>query len=240
MNDRPTTHHHGCLVCGAEIEYRETATPVNCATCGQAADSDVQCLAGHFVCDHCHADDALAWIERVCTASMTANPWDLAESLMQSPLVKMHGPEHHFLVPAVLLAAAANVADRADQKPDLLAKARRRAEQVPGGFCGTHGTCGAAMGVGIAIAVWTGSTPLKVREWQLSNLATATALTDIARQGGPRCCKRDTWLALAAAAAFLRDELGVTLTGPDTVVCPWSKLDDECQDEACPFCLRVC
>ncbi len=35
-------------------------------------------------------------------------------------------------------------------------------------------------------------------------------------------------------------ELGIALTGPDTVVRPWSKLDQECQDEACPYCLRIC
>lgn len=240
MNHQHAPHHQGCLVCGAELEYLAATVTTACVVCAAPATADVRCLAGHYVCDRCHADDAMAWIERVCHQATTTDPWQLADGLMQSPLLKMHGPEHHFLVPAVLLTAAAEVAGRTDEKADLLAKARRRAEQVPGGFCGTHGTCGAAMGVGIAVSVWTGSTPLKIREWQLSNLATAAALGDIARQGGPRCCKRDTWLALAAAAAFLRDELGIALTEPDTVVCPWSKLDHECQDEACPYCLRIC
>jgi hypothetical protein len=240
MHDSRTTHHQGCLVCGAELEYLEAAAGMSCAICGQAVEADVRCVGGHYICDHCHANDALAWIERVCAQAETTDPWRLADGLMQSPLVKMHGPEHHFLVPAVLLTAAAEAAGRADEKPDLLAKARRRAEQVLGGFCGTHGACGAALGVGIAVAVWTGSTPLKVREWQLSNLATAAALTDIANQGGPRCCKRDTWLALAAAAAFFRTELGVTLAGPDTVVCPWHKLEGTCQGDTCPFCQVIC
>ncbi len=240
MNDTPATHHQGCLVCGAELEYLAAAAATSCAICRQPASADVCCAAGHFVCDRCHAGDAPAWIERVCTQATTTDPWELADRLMQSPLVKMHGPEHHFLVPAVLLAAAAEAAGRTDEKPALLAKARRRAEQVLGGFCGTHGTCGAAMGVGIAVAVWTGSTPLKTREWQLSNLATVAALGDIARQGGPRCCKRDTWLALAAAADFLRDELGVTLARPEAVVCQWQHIDRECQGETCPYCGSTC
>jgi hypothetical protein len=240
MNQHGTSHHHGCLVCGAELDYLASAEVMPCALCGQPTRAEVRCMAGHYVCDHCHAGDALAWIERVCTLATTTNPWDLAEGLMHSPLVKMHGPEHHYLVPAVLLACAAESADRTDEKPAFLAKARGRAEQVLGGFCGTHGACGAALGVGIAVSVWTGSTPLKTREWQLSNLATAAALTDIARQGGPRCCKRDTWLALAAAAAFFKVELDVLLTGPETVVCPWHQLDATCQGDVCPYCEVIC
>jgi hypothetical protein len=235
MNDQSSAHKSGCLVCGAELAYLDAAEAMACAACGQPAHADVRCTAGHFVCDRCHAGDAPEWIERVCIGAATTDPWELADRLMQSPLVKMHGPEHHFLVPAVLLAAAAEAAGRTDEKPAMLAKARRRAEQVLGGFCGTHGTCGAAVGVGIAVAVWTGSTPLKTREWQLSNLATVAALGDIARHGGPRCCKRDTWLALTAAADFLRDQLGVTLARGDAVVCGWYQIDRECQGEACPY-----
>jgi hypothetical protein len=32
----------------------------------------------------------------------------MALNLMKNPQIKMHGPEHHFLVPAVLLAAYYN------------------------------------------------------------------------------------------------------------------------------------
>jgi hypothetical protein len=47
-------------------------------------------------------------IEKVCIHSESTKPVQLAISLMNAPTVAMHGPEHHFLVPAVLLTAKNN------------------------------------------------------------------------------------------------------------------------------------
>ena len=43
------------------------------------------------------------------------------------------------------------------------------------------------------------STPLAQEPWGLSNQMTARALDSIGKTGGPRCCKRDSWLAVQAA-----------------------------------------
>lgn len=40
---------------------------------------------------------------------------------------------------------------------------------------------------------------------------TARALDSIGRVGGPRCCKRDSWLAILAAVDFVRERLGVEM-----------------------------
>ena len=185
-------HFKGCLVCGEPLAYRDRATPVRCAFCGGAGASPVACAAGHFVCDTCHAAPARDLIERACRTSESCDPLALATALMRHPSLRLHGPEHHFLVPAVLLTALANARGRPDEKPGLLAEARRRADAVPGGACGFQGACGAGVGVGIFASLATGATPLAREAWGAANRATGRALSVIGGLGGPRCCKRTT------------------------------------------------
>ena len=45
----------------------------------------------------------------------------------------------------------------------------------------------------------------------MSNQMTARALDSIGRVGGPRCCKRDSWLAILAAVDFVRERLRVEM-----------------------------
>ena len=73
---------------------------------------------------------------------------------------------------------------------------RRRARNVLPAFCGLYGACGAAVGCGIFMSVYTGTTPLSKDTWSLCNYATAGALSEMAKLGGPRCCKRNTFAAL--------------------------------------------
>ena len=230
----PATHHQGCLVCGAALEYRAAAEPVRCTFCGQEGRSPVRCGGGHFVCDACHGAPAKDVIERACLASASTDPVALATGLMRHPSLKLHGPEHHFLVPAALLAALCNARGDEAAKPRLLAEARRRADAVPGGSCGFQGACGAGVGVGIFASMATGATPLARETWGLANGATAQALTVIGALGGPRCCKRTTWLALLSGIRFAREKLGVRLDGRGPA-CEWSGRNAECLDAACPF-----
>src|SRR5574341_250373 len=117
----------GCLVCGGPLAYSADAEPVTCALCGGAFASTARCTAGHYVCDRCHASPAAEVIERTCAATPLRDPVELAFSLMRHPSVKMHGPEHHFLTPAVLIAAWANATGAApEERARLVAEARRR------------------------------------------------------------------------------------------------------------------
>ena len=89
----------------------------------------------------------------------------MAITLMQNPHVPMHGPEHHFLVPAMLLAAYYNTIGEPYRKSRVLGLARERSGLVKGGSCGLLGDCGAAVGTGIFIPIITGATPLSLDEW---------------------------------------------------------------------------
>jgi len=224
----------GCLVCGADLVYLATSAPMTCALCGATRDSAARCAAGHHACDACHAAPAKDVIERTCAASAERDPIALAVRLMHHPSVKMHGPEHHFLVPAVLLAAYSNARGEPERRAERIAEARRRSEPVAGSFCGIQGACGAGIGTGTFVAIASGATPLKGPERGLSNRMTARALDVIARTDGARCCKRESFLAILAAARFAREHLGVDLParGP---ACDWSGTNRECLGEACPF-----
>jgi LSD1 subclass zinc finger protein len=227
-------HRQGCVVCGVELDYLPGPKPVRCAVCGTVGESPVRCREGHFVCDACHAAPAADVIERACLASDATDPVVLATRLMRHPSVKLHGPEHHFLVPAVLVTAFCNARGQPGAKAGLLAEARRRSAAVAGGFCGFQGACGAGVGVGIFASLATGATPLARESWGLANSATAGALTVIGRLGGPRCCKRTSWLALLSGIRLAREELGVRLDGRGPA-CEWSEANAECLEKACPF-----
>jgi hypothetical protein len=159
----------------------------------------------------------------------------MAITLMKDRRLKMHGPEHHFLVPAVLLAAYCHATGRSrDERAGLIAKARTRAEEVKGDSCGFNGNCGAAVGTGIFVSLVTGTTPLSRAEWRLANLMTSESLRAIADLGGPRCCKRDVFPALREAVSFLKTELAAALPAEEPVVCEFSPLNRECLKEECP------
>jgi hypothetical protein len=228
-------HPAGCLVCGKDLVYNPKGQRAACMYCGREEDAYAICPDGHYICDRCHALPAEELIREFCIATSLKDPVAIALTLMKNPKVKMHGPEHHFLVPAVLLAAYYNVRNQPDEKEQKIRMAQQRAGSVIGGSCGLLGDCGAAVGVGIFISIITGATPLSRGEWQLANLATARSLEVIALHGGPRCCKRNSFLAIISAADYLRDQIGMDLPVTREIRCPFSARNRECLQNECPY-----
>lgn len=211
---------------------------MKCNICGATGESNAECQHGHFVCDNCHMADAYEMIERYCIASDSVKPVEMAMNLMNSDRIKMHGPEHHFLVPAVLITAYHNKLGQADLKPRNIKQVRSRAKNVLGGYCGFMGTCGAAIGAGIFISIILNSNPLMIEEWKQSNMLTADTLKKIALAGGPRCCKRDTFIALESAVKCISEKLNVVL--PDERIdCTFSKLNKECKHITCKYFINT-
>ena len=224
----------GCMVCGKDLVYG-AIEKLGCFYCHKVYDTNAKCEDGHFVCDSCHSMAANELIETYCIASELEDPLELALNLMRSPQVKVHGPEHHFLVPAVLLAAYYNAKKDYQKKETKIKEARLRTSQILGGFCGFYGDCGAAVGTGIFVSLITNSTPLSTREWKLSNLMTAKSLFTIANHGGPRCCKRNTYLAINEAVHFLTENFGVSIKVNNNIRCEFTDMNKECLHKKCPF-----
>ena len=164
---------------------------------------------------------------------------ELATEIMGAEGFPMHAPVYHYLVPAVLLTVCRKV-----QGHDLsvlerdLAEALERARKVPGGSCGFQGACGAGVGVGIAWSLLTDSTPLSTKTWGQCNRATGKALIAISNAGGPRCCKRCTYIALESAVEDIRAILKLEIPS-NRQVCTFSDRNQECLKLACPFHKRT-
>lgn len=164
------------------------------------------------------------------------NALKLLEMLMDCAGVPMHDPIHHYIVPAALLTVAAKKYNHTcDELAQKLAIAEERAKALLPGFCGWWGCCGAAAGCGIFASVWLGASPKQEKDWAAINMFTSRCLASVASVGGPRCCKRTSYLALKAAVSEAPGLLGTDLgTIPDPV-CTWSPFNNECRKGECPF-----
>lgn len=160
----------------------------------------------------------------------------LMERLMDIPGMPMHCPPHHYMMPALLLTLMAKKCGTPeDLYLEQLQEARDRALDVLGGFCGWYGNCGAAVGVGIFMSIYTNCNPHCEAHWADCNRATAAALWDISSVDGPRCCKRNSFFALRSALNTIRDVLGVDLEQPGTITCKYHENNPDCKKENCPF-----
>ena len=221
-----------CLICGAPLEYLDEDVPMTCVLCGKAENSKTRCVQGHYVCSECHMS-GMDEIVGLCLEETSANPIAILEKMMSLAFCHMHGPEHHVMVGAALLTAYRNAGGMLEL-PRALTEMLRRGKQVPGGACGYWGACGAGLSTGMYMSIVTGSTPLAKEAWGLSNRMTAAALAAIGQHGGPRCCKRDSYLAIQAAVDFTREHLGVQMEMGDTF-CTRCHMNNQCLGKACPF-----
>lgn len=222
-----------CLVCKAPLEYLSSEREMECEICHKREMSQTRCSSGHYVCNDCHTNGIGEIIGFCLNKKDCDNPLMILRSLMDMDFCHMHGPEHHILVGASLLTAYYNAGGNIDLY-DALKQMIQRGKKVPGGVCGFWGACGAAISSGMFVSIVTASTPLSQEPWGLSNLMTSKSLELIGKVGGPRCCKRNSYLATIAAVQFSEEHLGIKMsTSP--VVCSQSRSNNQCIRSRCPF-----
>jgi hypothetical protein len=180
-------------------------------------------------CDTCRAGGPHEVIERFCRATESRDPVEIALALLRHSSMRLHGPEHRFLVAAALLAAYANVRGEAKAKAGWLAEARRAVEAAPSQACAcdlrTDASVGHAAGLFVATAKGDGTLAKKLA-------AASVALASQVK--GASCCKRSSFLSLLQACHFTREHLGTDLRaqGP---ACEWWRENKQCIRDACPF-----
>ncbi|MBQ1491198.1 MAG: SAM-dependent methyltransferase [Blautia sp.] len=222
----------GCLLCGAPLVYLQGEVAMECEVCHKKAMSKTRCQEGHYICEECHMaglDDILG----LCLAEESKNPLEIIEKMMNLPFCHMHGPEHHVMVGAALLTAYANAGGELD-KEAALKEMFGRGKKVPGGACGYWGACGAGLSTGMFVSIISSSTPLTKEPFALSHQMTAKSLSAIGEVGGPRCCKRDSYLSVLSAIRFVREHFGVEME-EGKVVCTRSGMNAQCIGRRCPF-----
>lgn len=229
-----------CLICKEPLEYLNHAVEMECAFCHGKFPSNARCIHGHYICDECHAKQGIQVIREVCLNSDSKNPIALAQEIMKNPYIHMHGPEHHILVGAVLLTTVKNTRTNVDLVKNLdlsaaLDEIISRGKQVPGGICGLWGSCGAGVSTGIFLSILTECSPLSKESWGMVNEMTSKSLHSIGSHGGPRCCKRDSFLAILEAVSSLKELFSIELELPEKVVCTFSSGNGQCLGKKCPF-----
>lgn len=160
----------------------------------------------------------------------------LLNQVWKETSILMHCPEHHFLVPAVLLCVYGKInGDPMERFSQNLEIAQERAKQVPGGFCGWWGSCGAAVGAGVFLSIFTDTNPHSTNTWGQVNLITSKCLENIGKLGGPRCCKRVSFTSVLTTAQYMKENFNLVSCEPEEVRCDYSDLNVDCIKERCPY-----
>ena len=229
----PGRHRAGCMVCGSELIYLKHHEEHPCYYCGGRKRTNGVCGQGHYICDDCHQQDGLSVIKLICLETKEEDLLALLGKIRRHPAIPMHGPEHHAMVPGIILATYRNRGGKISKESIL--SGIERGSKVPGGVCGFWGNCGAAAGVGIAFSVLLEATPLTPRARQQVQEITARVLAAIAATKGARCCQRETVTGLLAAAEISRELLPVSLLAEADFSCTQSAANRECIRVQCPL-----
>ncbi|MBO4330625.1 MAG: hypothetical protein J5827_00965 [Oscillospiraceae bacterium] len=221
-----------CVVCGEPIVYFPEERQLECLICHKIKPANAACEKGHFVCDDCHSGGG-AEILGLLQQSREKDPIALLCQVLRLDGVHLHGPEHHGIVPCVLITAFHNCGGQLDYEKSLT-EAWKRGQKIPGGSCGYLGVCGAAAGAGIFASIVSGATPLNKEKWAIPQRLSSECLNAIAATGGPRCCKRTSRIAIECAAAFSEKEFGVVMP-VSRPSCDYWAWNSECIRQDCPF-----
>lgn len=226
-----------CMICNSKIKYLDYSQDMNCEICGKTFQSNTLCEKGHYVCDNCHKNTAWNAIIKFCLETEKKDVVDIVEDLFNINWVHMHGPEHHFLVAAALLTAYSNMGygDKNWNLKKALQEARIRSNVIPGGVCGFWGCCGAALSVGIFAGIIAKVSPLSTEERGNANLLTSKILEKISKLGGPRCCKRETYISVLEAIDFVNTIWNIDLGKPREIHCNFHQKNNQCIGRNCPF-----
>jgi len=227
--------YSNCAICGEPLIYRKRLATEKCYHCGIDVRTNTVCTNGHFVCDECTRRDVYDMIVCECLNYDGLNPVELADKIMSSNIVKTHGPEHHLIVPAVMLSVYLNYKKQSELKKEMLEDAKTRALKIHDGICATHGACGGAIGVGLFFSIILEVNELDIENYSYINNATASTLVNVAKYGGPRCCKRSSYFGILQIRNHLADDFGIKIPVPDFIKCPFVAKNKECTRENCLF-----
>ena len=137
------------------------------------------------------------------------------------------------MVGCALLTAYKNAGGNINLHSALI-EMMNRGKTVPGGACGFWGACGAGISSGMFVSIISSSTPLAVEPFAFSHQMTAESLGRIGEIGGPRCCKRDSFLSILSAIDFVKENFDIEMERSE-VVCDFSSQNNQCIGKRCPF-----
>ncbi len=222
-----------CMRCSKPLVYLDKEETRTCTYCGQIGPANAVCESGHFVCNKCHSRDAAEIVRQICLHTDQTKMIELLDTIRSHPAFPLHGPEHHFTVPALIVSVYRNMGGKVSDADIVCAIDRGRS--VPGGVCAFWGACGAALGVGIAFGIILQSNPLKPGTRQKIQQAVGKIISEIADIKAARCCRRESYTALIAAARLSEQILSISLEAGAVPECRQQDINRECIRRACPY-----
>ena len=179
--------------------------------------------------------DAVTFIKKKCIEYNGNKPLELAVQIMNHPIIRMHGAEHHFLTPAVLLTVFNNQAKKYSNLSEKLDELENYINNNAPRSCSLEaGTCGAAIGSGVFFMNFMQEQFVPEVLDRLSNYIRTESIRQIDEIGLSRCCKRDTYISLMVASKVMSENLNIDIeiTEPK---CTFSLRNKSCGMEDCPF-----
>jgi len=231
MNESDNEEYY-CVICGKLM--KSTNESAVCTYCKKEEKADYVCPNGHYICEECRLASPEELILKTCKVTTEPNPMSLAILLMKHPAIPMHGPEHHYIVGCSILSALRN-SKKFEIKNSDLEGFLRRVKKFPYGSCGLLGVCGAAGGAGTAISIATKATMMSNEERSLAMKVTAEALKEIAKIGGPRCCKASTFKAIETTIKILNEFFKISIPIHNPNPCEFSRKNPDCLGKKCPY-----
>lgn len=229
-------HHVDCLVCGAPLQYFNHDREMKCEWCGTLKDANAACTNDHFVCDNCHSKKPIEQIRTFCLSTKEPDMLAIYRKLKHRASIPMHGPEHHAMVPGIILAAYRNAGGSLSDRD--IEKGMDRAQIVPGGMCGFMGICGSAIGVGIAFGIIQKSTPLTPVQRQNMQQLVAQIGLKLSEVTAARCCQREVVTSLKIAAELSEHYLPIALTADAGFACEQYVENKECIGATCSLFVK--
>lgn len=226
-----------CMVCGASLEYIETAVSVVCNYCGKKETGYVRCPKGHYVCDECHGKGAFDIIKEIALNTGDKDPISIAELLMTHPKIPFLGCEHGLIATASLLAALKNNGTLDISNEQIVEAMRRTQKQSMPPYCALTGVCGVAIGIGAAFSVVLGAACPKDRESAITMHAVARTIDTIANDVGPMCCKSFVRTALGVGYNIIKEYFSIDLPiHREKISCFYSKRHPHgCRENKCLY-----
>ena len=234
MPETPSREAALCSFCATPLKLVPHAVSARCMLCGERGRTRAWCTQGHYVCDECRGSDLLRMVEGLLADCRGTDPIATFIAFRQSREFPMHGPEHHPLVAAAFLVAYHNRYGEPSW-PALLEACQNAALQLPGGTCGFWGACSAGLAVGMAYCAILDSSPTNSQPRAAAHRVVARILERMSQSTGPRCCRRESLLALQVGCELSEELLPHSLTADHRVICEQASANEECGGASCPF-----
>lgn len=174
------------------------------------------------------------FIEKKVLSTKSKNPIEIIKDIMHDERISPNGIEHHFLDGASFLAAYHNTVNDFNLK-NAVELLKTRSVKMPGAMCGYWGICGSSASIGASLAIIHEAGPLSNNDFYKDNMEyTSTIIKKMSEIGGPRCCKRNAFLALQEVIDFVKRKYNIQLESSD-IKCEFSKFNQQCIKKRCPF-----